>query len=289
MKSLQTVLNILNKRRNDAINEAQANVDKANSNSEYAKLQIQLNTINRQIAQNNTQELSLQRLAIISQTEKLLKSMGLSFRHLKPKYQCNKCSDIGYYNGNKCECLNKLISEITLNVVKIDPNCLFTNAINDNEINAKIYNKCNKLAASDSFNILICGKVGTGKSYLVQCIANEKISQGCDVVYTSAFNFNSDMLAVHKSSSEEILPQYLMCDLLVIDDLGTEPIYKNVTLEYLFNVISERQRNKLCTIITTNLNLEGINERYSERIFSRLTDKRNCLVYELIGKDRRHG
>lgn len=293
MKSLQAALSIINQRRKDAVNLAQNNIALANSNKEYAQLQVQLNNINLQLAQASinkisTAELIIKRLSVNEQMNRLLYSMNLNSEMLIPKYSCIKCSDLGYINGKKCKCLKKLITEIILNVVKIDPECNFSNATNVTELNEKIYNKCKNITMQSSFNILLCGKVGTGKSYLAQCITNQLIYEGKDIIFTSAFNFNSDMLNVHKSSSEEILPKYLDCDLLVIDDLGTEPVYKNVTLEYLFNVISERQRNNLSTLITTNLTLIQIKERYSDRIFSRLTDRRHCLVFELTGKDRRH-
>ena len=80
---------------------------------------------------------------------------------------------------------------------------------------------------------------------------------------------------------------YLDCDLLAIDDLGTEAIYKNVTLEYLYMVINERQIAGKHTLITSNLSVNRLAERYGERIASRILDKKTCYAAEFSGKDIR--
>jgi DNA replication protein DnaC len=73
----------------------------------------------------------------------------------------------------------------------------------------------------------------------------------------------------------------------MIDDLGTEPLMQSVTVEQLFNLLNERQNRGLSTIISTNLDMTRFRERYTERIASRLTDVRNCMVLTLTGKDVR--
>ena len=76
--------------------------------------------------------------------------------------------------------------------------------------------------------------------------------------------------------------------LLLIDDLGTEPLIENVTVEELFNILNERQNAGLCTVISTNLTLENLQNRYTERVASRLADTRNCNFLGLMGKDLRN-
>ena len=77
---------------------------------------------------------------------------------------------------------------------------------------------------------------------------------------------------------------------LFLDDLGSEPLMQNVTIEQLFNLINERQARRLSTVISTNLSIKELRTRYTERIASRLTDSRNCLVVTLEGQDvRRNG
>ena len=74
---------------------------------------------------------------------------------------------------------------------------------------------------------------------------------------------------------------------LMIDDLGSEPLMQNVTVEQLFNLLNERQNKGLSTVVSTNLNLVEFRDRYTERIASRLTDARYCMVLSLLGKDIR--
>jgi len=74
---------------------------------------------------------------------------------------------------------------------------------------------------------------------------------------------------------------------LLIDDLGTEPILKNVTKEYLYNLINIRQINNRATMISTNLSLDNILNRYDERIFSRLANKSLSTTIQLLSRDKR--
>ena len=89
----------------------------------------------------------------------------------------------------------------------------------------------------------------------------------------SAYEFNALMLKIHTSPIAErnaLIHDVITADLLLIDDLGTEPMLKNVTVEYLLLVIEERQTKGRATLVTTNLDTDGILLRYGERIYSRL-------------------
>jgi len=85
-----------------------------------------------------------------------------------------------------------------------------------------------------------------------------------------------------------IMDKYLNCDLLCIDDLGTENILKNVTVEYLYLILSERLNKGKPIIITTNLSLEQIEKVYDDRILSRLTHKLTGLLINFEGEDLRN-
>ena len=78
-------------------------------------------------------------------------------------------------------------------------------------------------------------------------------------------------------------------EVLMIDDLGSEPLMQNVTVEQLFNLLNERQNRNLATVISTNLDMAKFRERYTERIASRLRDSRCCKVLNLLGRDIRIG
>ena len=86
---------------------------------------------------------------------------------------------------------------------------------------------------------------------------------------------------------KDILDKYLSCELLCIDDLGTENLIKNVTVEYLYLIINERLQSGKNTIITTNLDLQQIMQNYDERIFSRIANKQECILFNMTGDDLR--
>ena len=123
-------------------------------------------------------------------------------------------------------------------------------------------------------NLLFYGKTGVGKTFLTNCVAKELLDHGYSVIYFTAFQLfdilskgvfekDSDAIATHQNIFD--------CDLLVIDDLGTELI-NSFTSSQLFLCVNERLIRQKSTIISTNLSVERIKESYSERTFSRILD-----------------
>ena len=111
------------------------------------------------------------------------------------------------------------------------------------------------------------------------------------VCFVTAFQMNEMMLKYHTtfdSTKSQNLTPLLESDVLIIDDLGSEPIINNVTLNYLFNVLLEREERHKSTIITTNLSSEDVLNRYNERVYSRLFGKQNGAVFNLQGSDLRN-
>ena len=141
----------------------------------------------------------------------------------------------------------------------------------------------------DYHNLLFYGTVGTGKSFLSGCIANELIQGGYSVIYFSALNFFERLAfysfdAKEKAALHQFYEDIYGCDLLVIDDLGTETANAFVNSQ-LFACLNERQLRRKAMIISTNLNLGELQERYSDRIFSRLTS--HFTFCKLTGADIR--
>ena len=154
----------------------------------------------------------------------------------------------------------------------------------------KIKNWCDKIEESKFKNLLLSGSTGVGKTYLVECACNELLNRDKFVSFYSAFSLNNLFLKYHTTFDESkstLLDGVLGCDVLVIDDLGSEPKFKNVTEEYLYLVLNERLSKGKSTIVTTNLSLDEILDKYGERVFSRLCNKSNSLIVHMGNKDLR--
>ena len=136
-------------------------------------------------------------------------------------------------------------------------------------------------------NLLIYGKTGVGKTFLTHCIAKELIDKTFSVIYLSSIDFFTILSKAEFSNDTEskIQRQYFNdCDLLIIDDLGTE-IKSSFISSAFFNIINERQSADKSTIISSNLGVSDLMERYSERIASRLAG--NYMFLKVIGDDLR--
>lgn len=229
----------------------------------------------------------------------MLKSMGVDKSDLKPKYSCTICKDTGYVKGKECACLKKEMSmelikrsgiDVTLMAKFDDDYSLFDEPDKIKVIYEKMKKYIDQFPDVAYDTVLILGNTGVGKTHLLECMATRSIEIGREIKYTSAFNFNQDMLKYHCAKLEEkedILNDYLHCEILFIDDLGTENKINNVTNEYLYSVLNDRMTNHKATVITTNLDFEGLQEVYGERIFSRLMHKKQSLKINFDGSDLR--
>ncbi len=226
--------------------------------------------------------------------EKLKKEIDDYFKKNGAKntisYSCKKCQDNGYINGKMCECLKKEISNILFEESNFGKLVNFSDAEKGASGNLKsLYELMKKWCHSDFKKniIFLSGQVGTGKTYLTRAMANELIEQGKIVKLVTAFQMSRDFKEYRSTYNETILDKYLSCEFLFIDDLGTEVIYKNSTIEFLYQILNERQMRKLCTIITSNLDLAEIRDRYDERIFSRIANRETSITVNLKNEDLR--
>ena len=221
---------------------------------------------------------------------KYLQKRGLSEHDLHPHYACEKCNDTGYVNGAICSCLSDEIRRLIVaesNVTNTD--YTFANSKESNSHNRAVYKKAQQICI-DGGNVLLTGKTGSGKTYLLTACANLCAEQNKSVLLLTSYTLNGMFLDAHLSdlaTHQAIMDSLVDVDVLLIDDLGTENVYKNVTAEYLFSVLNERIARKKQTFISTNLALNEIRERYDERIFSRVVDQSTTLVAELTGADKR--
>ena len=239
--------------------------------------------------------------AIASQKKALLKEHGYADDYLEPGHTCTDCLDTGYINGEKCHCFRQM--EITLlyeqsNIQEMIAKENFSTLSYEYYEGEDLTRFQNAVNVSKNFvtgfknhyqNLFFYGTVGTGKSFLSGCIAKELLSQGCSVIYFSA-NGLFDTLARYafdtksKDTLYNLNKDLYNCDLVIIDDLGTE-VTNNFVTSQLFALLNERHLRQKAAIISTNLSLEELRDRYSERIFSRITS--NYSICKLTGKDIR--
>ena len=141
----------------------------------------------------------------------------------------------------------------------------------------------------DYHNLFFYGTVGTGKSFLSGCIASELLQSGHSVIYFSASGlFDTLARYTFDTRAKEALSGFYEdiynCDLLIIDDLGTE-MTNTFVASQLFSCLNERHLRQKATIISTNLSLEELRDRYSDRVFSRITSHYDLC--KLTGPDIR--
>lgn len=238
--------------------------------------------------------------ALSKERKDLLTKNGYPADYLEPIYTCPDCKDSGYIDGKKCHCFKQAI----INTVYAQSNIRqVLNIENFDHFRFDFYSKEEKSKATglsayetaehavrecrhfiDDFdhkpkNLLFYGKTGVGKTFLTNCVAKELLDHGYSVIYFTAFQLfdilskgvfekESDAIAAHQNIFD--------CDMLVIDDLGTELI-NTFTSSQLFLCVNERLLRQKSTIISTNLNVNQIKESFSERTFSRI-----CDAYTLI-------
>ncbi|HOO27470.1 MAG TPA: ATP-binding protein [Lachnospiraceae bacterium] len=219
--------------------------------------------------------------------KQLLSEHGFPENYLEPIYSCPDCRDSGYINGQKCHCLKQAIirtlymqSNMESVLEKENFDKLSYDYYNDSEVELmrSIIGDCKsfvKFFDRSYENLLFYGAVGVGKTYLTNCIAKDLLENGHSVIYFTSFQL-FDTLAKYAFRSADlsenianIHEDIFSCDLLIIDDLGTETTNSFVSSQ-LFLLLNERDLRRKSTIISTNLSLEMLANRYSERNFSRI-------------------
>lgn len=239
---------------------------------------------------------------------RLLIENGYPKDYLMMHYDCPQCRDTGYIEGEKCQCFKKAAVDLLYtqsNLQEILKKENFKH-FSFNYYSDTIVNEVTGLTARqtakdavrkakmfiDTFdtsfqNLFIYGSTGVGKTFLSNCIAKELIDQANCVIYFSAFDL-FDALAKNTfqrdSISDSTPEDILECDLLIIDDLGTE-LTNTFVASALFQCINERIMRRKSTIISTNLSLSQFRDIYSERILSRITS--NYTMIKLFGEDIR--
>lgn len=246
-------------------------------------------------------------LALQEELKGYIKDAKLPDDYLQTHFQCKHCEDTGFIDGKMCNCLKQLLRiEAYKRLNALTPLSLSTfdsfslkyypdEAENTDGISSKkqmegILRYCRNYAESfstSSSSIIMQGGTGLGKTHLSLAIANAAIDKGFGVIYGSAQNMvtNLERERFNRDENTEDTNQLLLgCDLLILDDLGTEFATSFVNAA-IYNIVNTRLMAQKPTIISTNLSLHELEQRYTERFVSRVIG--SYVFLKFCGKDVR--
>lgn len=256
-------------------------------------------------------DLSAKKQTLLKEKEEIYKTLNIDSSYFYPQFECNMCKDTGYitenYSTEMCNCLKQKLYNIEynkMNTIDIKNNdfsnfssSFYSSIVDKEKYNASVSPKenieiikkisenfINNFDNPNEKNLLFTGNTGLGKTFLSNCIANELIKQNKTVLYQTAPIMLDSIIdyRLGKSRDFDIIKHLLSVDLLVIDDLGTESL-NNMKFSELFTLINTRllnQNKKITkTIISTNLSLDNLAERYGERIISRFIGNYNICYF----------
>lgn len=293
------------------------------TSSEYNKLEKDLQEISiaslksMLLVSSDEKEEKLKKLEektsqVVNEKKLLLKKLNLPEDYLSPNFDCKLCNDTGYINNELCSCIKQKVYNIEYNRANIgnldNENFdkfnfdVYSDIPDSKTYNSKISPKENIQKIVDisrnfinnfdsplEKNLMFLGPTGLGKTFLSNCIAKEILDSGRTVLYqTAPVMLDSIISDKFNNTSSSLMQNILRVDLLIIDDLGTEPM-NSMKFTELFTIINTRllnQSKKITkTIISTNLDLKGILNFYDERIASRIFG--NYTMCRFFGDDIR--
>ncbi|MBQ9850963.1 MAG: ATP-binding protein [Clostridia bacterium] len=257
-------------------------------------------------AQDYIRQLSEMNEALQKVIRTTLVENGYPENYLDTPYTCKKCEDTGFVGGYACECRIQILKDIakdSLASVSPSANCTFSNfnldfyplpadnttGVSPRKRMSEIFEYCKCYAedfGTDSESLYLHGATGLGKTHLSLAIANTVAENGFRVIYDSAQNILSSLEREkfsHNNSGERE-KEILDCDLLIIDDLGSE-FSTQFTVAAVYNIINTRLNRSKPVIISTNLTKNELEAKYTQRVTSRIIGGYTSLLF--LGKDIR--
>ncbi len=256
----------------------------------------------REVAEN----MKRRGLANNAEIRRRLTALGLDEKYIELRYDCGICRDTGLVGdapSQFCKCF-----EHRLRMLQFEDGTMAStldqcfdrfdeSRIPEDGGQRRLLNMARRACEdfADHFpdtrfvNLLLSGSGGLGKTFLLNCVYERVISRGHSAVRITAFRMFEAMRrrCFAQDGGDVSFDRLLDAPLLLIDDLGSEPMMKNITVEYLFTLLNERLAAGRHTLIATNLSPVQLKERYGERVSSRLLDRSKGLLIQLEGKDLR--
>lgn len=240
----------------------------------------------------------------------LLAENGYPRDYLAPVCQCPLCGDAGYvYDGGvqkRCECANAAYQKAlaqedgggsaresfaAFDFSRFPDSPLPGTDVTQRQYMGTLREKCLQYAkavgSGPCKTLLLHGGSGLGKTYLLRCVGREAQARGVEPLFVTAYDLLMALKAAFFSRAGEGAEAYFDAPLLLVDDLGMEPLMENITVEQLYHLLNTRLARGLYTAFTTNLSLTELKNRYTERFTSRLLDTRAALSLAFLGQDIR--
>lgn len=293
--------------RSAQIREEIPEINKIQAGLQQVGLEISKLFFYKQNTDEKVAELRARSEALVEERSRLLKANGYRENAMKPQFVCEMCEDKGFINGRMCTCHKQLLKDLMRKEVsRFAPldKCTFDNFVLDyyseqpmenaiipRQRAEKIFDTCRKYAQNfslNSKNLIFFGGAGLGKTHLSLAIANVVINKGFNVCYGTSQNICDDLQSEQFGRTDNInytKNQVLGCDLLVLDDLGTE-IDNQYSIATVYNIVNSRLLAGRPTIISTNYTFSKLEEKYDKRITSRLTGE--YVPFYFIGNDIRN-
>lgn len=247
----------------------------------------------------------------------LLKENGFPADYLSPAYACPLCQDSGVVGSpvqRACSCVQNAYARLAAQSMGIPsrseetfegfsesmvPETVLEKAgLSQRQLTVYNKNVCARYAeqfpSPPTKNLLLMGPSGLGKTFLMHAITRRVLDRGYNALMITAYQFLDIARRAYFSfgytdGASEEMDVVLHADLLLVDDLGSEPLMENITISQLFNLLNERERSGKSTVLSTNLTMNNVKSRYTERISSRLQDAREWTILRFDGDDiRKH-
>ena len=231
---------------------------------------------------------------LLEARREILRANGYPEDYSSVHYECEECQDIGFVNGKMCKCMRRALTLAgyeSSGVLKLIEKQNFDTFDLNYYKGAERRNMEQILEISKDYalnfhdntmrNLLFMGDTGLGKTHLSSAIAKVVVDRGFDVIYESAQKIFSDFEAEkfgRVPQGENRTERYLACDLLIMDDLGTE-MQSAFTVSCLYYLINTRLINEKSMVISTNIDKEEFSRQYTDRITSRLLGEFTVCVF----------
>lgn len=240
----------------------------------------------------------------------LLQRKGYPADYLSPVCQCKACEDKGYIYEQSlkkpCECLKRAYLAALAQATESSgqgqcfeafdearfpdtplPGTEVTQRGYMRAVRARCLKYAENIPSGPIKTLLLHGGSGLGKTFLLHCVGNHARQRGVQALFVTAYDLLMALKTAYFSRTGETAQEYFDVPLLLIDDLGMEPLMETITVEQIYALLSSRMSKGLYTAVTSNLSRTELEKRYTERVSSRLLDTRTGMAIPFLGKDIR--